>query len=52
MENEETDNAKIKPERGRVCELCLQFIPLKPDDLHFKSFTPFICDPCYQEIEF
>ena len=52
VKNEKSDNARIKPERGLICELCSQFIVLKEHDLHFKSFAPFICESCYQELDF
>lgn len=61
MKNDKTDNEKKKPERVIKCELCSQLFSFEQiwTESYRKGttpanfvFEPYICDPCYQEIEF
>lgn len=59
MENEKPDNERNKPKRGVTCEICSQFFSIEESvegnallAAFQASFTPFICDPCYQELDF
>lgn len=60
MENEKPDNEKKKPERVIKCELCSELFSLEEAKARILTgtvpanyvFEPFICEPCYQGLDF
>lgn len=60
MKNETTDNKQTKVERVIKCELCNNLFSLYEVQKGMLTgnipanfvFDPYICDPCYQEVQF